>query len=62
MRLVTLDEISTKEPFDCGDSDLNGFFIEDATNYQKQMLANTYVPWLSTSFTLLYQYIVYTLE
>ena len=43
MRLVTLDEISTKEPFDCGDSDLNGFFIEDATNYQKQMLAKTYV-------------------
>ena len=25
MRLVTLDEISTKEPFDCGDTDLNGF-------------------------------------
>ena len=43
MRLVTLDEISTKEPFDCGDTDLNGFFIEDAINYQRQMIAKTYV-------------------
>jgi DNA (cytosine-5)-methyltransferase 1 len=30
MRLVTLNEISSKEPFDCGDTDLNGFFIDDA--------------------------------
>lgn len=43
MRLVTLDEICIKEPFDCGDPDLNGFFIDDAANYQEQMLARTYV-------------------
>lgn len=40
---MTLDEISIKEPFDCGDPDLNGFFIDDAANYQEQMLAKTYV-------------------
>lgn len=40
---MTLDEISIKEPFDCGDPDLNGFFIDDVANYQEQMLAKTYV-------------------
>lgn len=40
---MTLDEISIKEPFDCGDPDLNGFFIDDAANYQEQMLVRTYV-------------------
>ncbi len=43
MRLVTLNEVSSKEPFDCGDPDLNGFFIDDAENYQNQMLAKTFV-------------------
>lgn len=40
---MTLDEISIKEPFDCGDPDLSVFFIDDAANYQEQMLAKTYV-------------------
>ncbi len=40
---MALDEISIKEPFDCGDPDLNVFFIDDAANYQEQMLARTYV-------------------
>lgn len=29
--------------FDCGDSDLNEFFLKDAVNYLRQLLAVTYV-------------------
>lgn len=28
--------------FDCGDSDLNSFLLDDAINYQKQLLSVTY--------------------
>ncbi len=28
--------------FDCGDKDLNNYFIDDAKLYQKQLLAVTY--------------------
>ena len=31
------------KPFDCGDTDLNDFFLNDALNYQNQLLAVTYV-------------------
>lgn len=30
-------------PFDCGDSDLNDFLINEAKNYQEQLLAVTYL-------------------
>ena len=30
MRLVKLEELEETKPFDCGDTDLNGFFHEDA--------------------------------
>lgn len=31
------------KPFDCGDSDLNGFLFDDAKNYLNAMLAVTYL-------------------
>lgn len=43
MRLVKLEDIETTKPFDCGDSDLNGFFCDDACYYHEQMIANTFV-------------------
>jgi GNAT superfamily N-acetyltransferase len=38
-----LDLTSKPKPFDCGDSDLNEFFLEDARNYLHHLLAVTYV-------------------
>jgi len=43
MRLVSLNEITTLKPFDCGDTDLNEFLLEDARFYDEQLLANTFV-------------------
>jgi GNAT superfamily N-acetyltransferase len=37
-----LKETHILKPFDCGDSDLNEFFLNDAKLYQKQHLAVTY--------------------
>lgn len=30
-------------PFDCGDTDLNGFLFDDAKNYSKDLIAVTYI-------------------
>lgn len=43
MRLVKLEELTKIKPFDCGDTDLNGFLYEDAGYYFKEMIANTFV-------------------
>lgn len=43
MRLVKLETLQQIKPFDCGDSDLNGFLFDDARFYHRQMLANTFV-------------------
>lgn len=43
MRLARLEELENIKPFDCGDTDLNGFLYDDATYYQRQLLANTFV-------------------
>jgi GNAT superfamily N-acetyltransferase len=37
-----LKETHILKPFDCGDADLNDFFLNDAKLYQKQCLAVTY--------------------
>lgn len=37
-----LKDDSTLKPFDCGDDDLNDFFLNDAKRYQNQRLAVTY--------------------
>lgn len=43
MILKKLESIKTIKPFDCGDSDLNGFLMDDSRNYHQQFLAHTYV-------------------
>ena len=43
MRLVSLNELTVLQPFDCGDSDLNEFLTQDARFYEEQLLANTYI-------------------
>jgi len=40
-RKLTVD--FQKKPFDCGDFDLNDFFLKDAVNYLRQLLTVTYV-------------------
>ncbi|MDD4638101.1 MAG: GNAT family N-acetyltransferase [Bacteroidales bacterium] len=40
---LKLSENSKIKPFDCGDSDLNGFLFEDARNYLNDLLAVTYL-------------------
>ena len=42
MDIKRLDSNHLPKPFDCGDDDLNDFWLNDAINYQKQLLANTY--------------------
>lgn len=43
MILKKLESIKTIKPFDCGDSDLNGFLLDDSRNYHQQFLAHTYI-------------------
>ena len=31
------------KPFDCGNADLNGFLLDDARFYYKELIANTFV-------------------
>jgi hypothetical protein len=42
LQIRRLKEDHTIKPFDCGDDDLNGFFLKDAILYQKQKLTVTY--------------------
>ncbi|MCU0467915.1 MAG: GNAT family N-acetyltransferase [Arcicella sp.] len=42
LQIRRLKESHTIKPFDCGDDDLNEFFIKDAILYQKHRLAITY--------------------
>jgi hypothetical protein len=42
---LTIIRLSTDynfKNFDCGDTDLNDFFLNDSLNYQNQLLAVTY--------------------
>jgi hypothetical protein len=42
LEVLKLQEDDILKPFDCGDNDLNDFFLNDAKNYQKHRLAITY--------------------
>jgi len=42
LSLVRLEPYSPRKPFDCGNSDLNEFFLNDSINYGKELLAVTY--------------------
>lgn len=41
--LIRLDSDTDILPFDCGNTDLNGFLFDDAKNYSEQLLATTFI-------------------
>ena len=43
LQFVRLEEDMPIASFDCGDTDLNDFLLNDAKNYLKSMLAVTYL-------------------
>ena len=43
LRIFKLPPNYVFKPFDCGDNDLNDFFLNDSVKYQNQLLAVTYV-------------------
>ena len=42
-KLIRLTQEHIIKPFDCGDTDLNDFLFNDSKNYQKELLAVTYI-------------------
>jgi hypothetical protein len=42
LKINRLNDGTILRTFDCGDEDLSDFFLNDAKNYQKQLLAVTY--------------------
>lgn len=42
-RFYKLELSSEIKPFKCSDVDLNGFLVDDAKNYFREMLASTYI-------------------
>jgi predicted GNAT family N-acyltransferase len=43
IKLIRLEPDTVILPFDCGDTDLNGFLFDDAKNYAKDLMAVTYL-------------------
>lgn len=43
IKLVSLAEDYFFKPFDCGDNDLNDFLLNDSKNYQRFLIATTYI-------------------
>jgi hypothetical protein len=43
LTIIRLTSAYKFKDFDCGDADLNDFFLNDSLNYQNQLLAVTYV-------------------
>jgi hypothetical protein len=43
IKLIRLEPDTVILPFDCGDTDLNGFLFDDAKNYSKDLMAVTYL-------------------
>lgn len=43
IKLIRLQPETEILPFDCGDTDLNGFLFDDAKNYAKNLIAVTYI-------------------
>lgn len=42
-KLIRLKSDTNILPFDCGNTDLNGFLFDDAKNYANQLLATTFI-------------------
>ncbi len=43
IKLIRLSEDYVFKPFDCGDNDLNDFLLNDSKNYQRFLIAMTYI-------------------
>ena len=43
IKLIRLQPETVILPFDCGDTDLNGFLFDNAINYSKDLMAVTYL-------------------
>lgn len=43
IKLIRLQPDTVILPFDCGDTDLNGFLFDDAKKYAKELIAVTYI-------------------
>ena len=43
IKLIRLEPETEILPFDCGDTDLNGFLFDDAKKYAKDLIAVTYL-------------------
>ena len=43
MKLLRLTSETDLEGFDCGDTDLNNFLVEDAKNFLNKRIATSYV-------------------
>lgn len=43
LKFVRLETDTIILPFDCGDTDLNGFLFDDAKNYSRDLIAVTYM-------------------
>lgn len=42
-KLIRLSSETNILPFDCGNTDLNGFLFDDAKKYAEQLLATTFI-------------------
>lgn len=55
--LIRLKSDTTILPFDCGNSDLNGFLFDDAKNYAKELLGTTYIIQSKTDTVAYFNYL-----
>lgn len=56
-KLIRLDSDTNILPFDCGNTDLNGFLFDDAKDYTKQLLATTFIIQSETETVAYFNYL-----
>lgn len=55
--LIRLEPETNILPFDCGNTDLNGFLFDDAKNYANQLLATTFIIQSKTETVAYFNYL-----
>ena len=56
-KLIRLNSETNILPFDCGNTDLNGFLFDDAKNYANELLATTFIIQLETETVAYFNYL-----
>jgi len=56
-KLIRLNSDTNILPFDCGNTDLNGFLFEDSKNYNNQLLATTFIIQSGTETVAYFNYL-----